>query len=107
TETRFMFKREASETMTVSWFEPNAGYDLTASSHGCDYLSTIRYEDANENGSPGTMITVGFHGTPKTPIAKLMGFMMGFMVKSIKKCLVDDLVDIKSHLESPQTVHHE
>lgn len=107
TETRFMFKREASETMTVSWFEPNVGYDFTASSHGCDYLSTVRYEDADENGTPGTMITVAFNGTPKTPVAKLMGFMMGFMAGSIKKCLADDLADIKSNLESPQAAYHD
>ena len=42
-ETRIMFKREATEEMEVTAFDPPHSYALGAESHGCRYHSEFRF----------------------------------------------------------------
>tara|TARA_E500000318_G_scaffold104459_1_gene110491 strand:- start:253 stop:711 length:459 start_codon:yes stop_codon:yes gene_type:complete len=90
TETRKMWGKEASETMTFADFDPPNGFTLLASSHGCDYVSTHSFTSEGES----TTMTLRFEGTPRTLPAKLMGFMFAFMKKSMCTMLEKDLDDL-------------
>lgn len=96
-ETRVMFGKEASEEMWFSRFEPPKGCEVRAESNGAKYLTTMTMEAL---GASETKVTVTFSGEAQTFMAKVMGFVMGpLMVGTIKKCLVEDLEDLKKNLE--------
>ena len=99
TETRKMWGKEASETMTFAGYNPPNGFTLLASSHGCDYVSTHSFEPAGE----GTKMTLTFEGTPRTLMAKLMGVMFAFMKKSMCTMLEKDLDDLAMACEAEAT----
>jgi carbon monoxide dehydrogenase subunit G len=96
-ETRIMMKREATETMEVTDFRPLESYTLEAHSCGCHYTTKISVADA---GPGQTQVTMSFSGVPKTFAAKLM-MPMGWLFRGmLKKCLLKDLTDVKTSLES-------
>jgi len=94
-ETRVMFGREATEEMEFTSLEPDRGYALAAASCGCDYLSTFRFEPEGA----GTRLTVTFEGRPRTIGAKLMAPLFWFMRGTMRKCLEQDLRDLKAAAE--------
>jgi hypothetical protein len=94
-ETRVMHGREATEEMTFANFRPNRGYHLTAHNYGVAYLSTHEFEPADG----GTRLTISFSGKPQTFFAKLMTPMAYFMQGMVRKCLEDDLRDLKKAAE--------
>tara|TARA_Y100001933_G_scaffold70615_1_gene71969 strand:+ start:912 stop:1373 length:462 start_codon:yes stop_codon:yes gene_type:complete len=96
TETRVMWGKEASETMTFADFDPPNGFTLLASSHGTDYVSTHRFEPEGD----GTKMTLRFESTPRTLGAKLMGVMFAFMKKSVCGMLEKDMDDLASACET-------
>lgn len=93
-ETRRMFGKEAVEEMTVIAFEPGRSYVLGAENHGCRYRSEIRVEPDGQ----GSRITMSFAGEPLTFFAKVMGFLMKPMMKSLAKTCGKDLSDLKRSL---------
>lgn len=96
-ETRFMFKREATEEMTVKTFDPPNGYALGAESCGCRYHTEFRFRP---NGS-GTDVNLSFDAQPLSFVAKIMSFLlMPFMKKACVKACEQDLEDLKASLES-------
>lgn len=90
TETRVMFGKEASETMTFADFDPPNGFTLLANSHGTDYVSTHAFEAAEG----GTRMSLTFTGTPRTLGAKILGVVFAFMKKSMCRMLEKDLDDL-------------
>ncbi|MGP1309671.1 MAG: SRPBCC family protein [Phycisphaerales bacterium] len=95
-ETRIMFGKEASETMTIARFEPPRGYTFTASSHGCNYETTFTFTPEG----PGTRVDMHFKGEPQTFMSKVMGAVMAPMLKgTMVKCIRKDLLDMKQTLE--------
>jgi carbon monoxide dehydrogenase subunit G len=95
-ETRIMFQREATEEMEVTAREPNRSYSLSANSCGTIYSSTLRFQPENH----GTRVTLQFSGRLVSLLAKLMaplGFLMNGM---LKKCIRQDLEDLKAALEN-------
>lgn len=94
-ETRVMFKKEATETMEVSALEPNREYTLTCNSCGALFNSTFRFEP--EAG--GTQVTLDFDCKPVSLFAKLMTPLSWLMMGPMKKCIQQDLDDMKAHLE--------
>ena len=97
-ETRVLFGREATEVMEVTEFEAPHRYLLKAESHGCRYLSELRFEE--EDG--GTRATMTFNADPLTFFAKVMSFLTGPIMKStLRKCVVKDLEDLKKVAEAP------
>lgn len=105
TETRTMWGKEASETMTFADFDPPNGFRLLASSHGCDYVSTHTFEaveGAADGGGKGggTRLSLVFEGTPRTLPAKMMGIMFAFMKKSMCTMLEKDLDDLARACEA-------
>jgi hypothetical protein len=95
-ETRVMFGKEATETMEVVGFQPGSSYTLGASSCGCEHRTVV---SVRPNGGGGE-ITIDFTGRPMTFGAKLMGVLMGWMVKGAgAKAMKQDLVDLKAAVE--------
>jgi carbon monoxide dehydrogenase subunit G len=95
-ETRVMFGKEASEVMEFVTFEPNRGYALAAESCGARYLTTFRFEP----DGAGTMVTVDFEAKPVSFFARLLSPLSRLMSGMVRKCLQQDLDDLKSAAES-------
>lgn len=95
-ETRRMFKRDATEEMEISAFDPPSSYEATCESCGCTF--THEFRCTPENG--GTKVTVTMLTKANTIMAKLMA-PMGFLMKgAMKKCVQKDLEDLKQYAES-------
>lgn len=97
TEWRTMFGKEASETMEVSAFEPGRSYTLAAESHGSRYTTTMRA--LPDNG--GTRVECEFSAEPQTAIAKVMGVVMGPMLRNMCcKAFDQDFEDLRTVAEA-------
>ncbi len=96
-ETRIMFGREATEVMTIDEFQPPHRMTFLAESHGSKYFSEMRFEpDAG-----GTRATIAFRAEPQSVGAKVMGVLMGPMMKgSILKAFDADLADMQRAAEA-------
>ena len=96
-ETRVMFGKEATETMWITDYVENEYYQTRAESHGYVYTSILCIERVQEN----TKLTMSFSAEAQTLFVKIFSSCMGFIIKgSMKKALIKDLNDIKTHLES-------
>jgi len=96
-ETRVMFGKEATETMWITDSVENEYYQTRAESHGSIYRSGLTIERIGQF----TKLTMSFSSEATTFSAKLIGFLMGFMIKgSMNKAINKDLIDIKTYLES-------
>lgn len=96
-ETRKMLGKEATETMEVLEFSPNTTYVLGAESCGSRYRTTFTFTPSGA----GTDVEFRFAATPLTFMARLMGAVMMPMMKGVlRKCVMQDLADIKKRVES-------
>jgi uncharacterized membrane protein len=98
-ETRLMHGREATEEMEVTAVEPGRGYTLGCTSCGCQYRSEFRFQP--EGG--GTRVTMDFEARPLSLFARLMSPLAWLMKGMVRKCVEEDLRDLKSHAEAMQT----
>lgn len=96
-ETRTLFGKQATETMTITDWTPPHHYTAEARSHGCHYLTTLSFHD---EGAGVTRVTATFRGTPETLAAKVFSVLFAFMNKTIAKCLSADLADLKTRCEA-------
>jgi len=97
-ETRSMFGKEATEEMDVTAFEPPHAYTLGADSHGTRYSTRVRFE---ETGG-GTEVVMEMHATPRTLGAKLPS-PLGLLTKGVmRRCMEQDLEDLKNACESEE-----
>jgi hypothetical protein len=101
-ETRVMFGRDATETMTIAeWHEParpgdEGSYLAIAVNHGCEYRSTLRVAP----GGVGSRLSFEFDCRAQTLVAKVMtAIMMPLMGGMMRKALQGDLDAIKLHCE--------
>lgn len=94
-ETREFMKKEATEEMEVTGYDAPRSYTLTCLSHGCKFESTFRFEP---EGS-GTKMTLDFLSQPQTLGAKLMLPLAWLMNGMVKKCVEQDMADIKAAAE--------
>lgn len=94
-ETRIMFKREATEEMWITAFEPNRSYSVGGESCGCKFLTEFRFTP--EGG--GTRVDVEMRTLATTFFAKLMAPLGALMSGPMKKCFDQDLEDLKGALE--------
>ena len=95
-ETRVMFKREATEEMEVTGFNPPHSYAVGAESHGCRYHTEFTFKP---NGG-GTDVEMVFEATPLTVLAKTMSAMMKPMLGKMAEICGKDLDDLKASIES-------
>lgn len=96
TESRTLFGREASETMTVDEFARPNHMTVDAFSHGTAYRT--RYDFAPQDG--GTKVVMTFRATPKSLFARIMSIFAGAMMGSVEKLLLQDLKDMKAAAEA-------
>jgi carbon monoxide dehydrogenase subunit G len=95
-ETRVMFGKEATEEMTFTAFEPGRQYTLGAESCGCRYVTDFRFEP----DGAGTRVIASFTAQPQSIMAKVMGVLMGWMMKRmLTKCLRKDMDELKAAAE--------
>ncbi|CAN5445557.1 hypothetical protein BH11PLA2_BH11PLA2_15400 [soil metagenome] len=98
-ETRKMFGKEATETMEFTAFEPNQRYVLSADSCGGVHFDT---EILFKTEGTGTRVEMNVNAEAKTFASRVMGTLMGWMMKGMmKKCLIADLDGIKKSLTTP------
>lgn len=98
-ETRTMFGREATEEMWITEFDPPNRYVVEARSHGAHYLTPVTVEPV---GAGLTRLSMSFGATPETLAAKIMSRIMPGMRRMVRKCLQQDLDDIKAWCEREQ-----
>ena len=96
-ETRVMFGKEATETMWITDYVENEFYQTRAESHGSIYISRLSIERVEKHSK----LTMSFSADAQTFFVKIFSLCMGFVIKgSMKKALIKDLNDIKTHVES-------
>lgn len=96
TETRTMYGKEASETMTVTELDANRRFVTEAASHGARYKTEYVFT-ATENG---VRVTQTFQTTPTTFVGKLFSVLFLLTAKSLRTSLQQDLADLKQVCES-------
>lgn len=94
-ETRVIMKREATEEMEVTAFDPPESYVLECESCGCRYRSEFRFTPSGG----GTDVEMTFEGKGLTVFAKVMSFIMRPMMKMCMKETGKDLDDVKAAAE--------
>jgi uncharacterized protein YndB with AHSA1/START domain len=98
-ETRFMFGKEATETLWVTDAVENEYYCSRAESHGSVYIIRFSLNDLGEK----TMLSISFSGEPRTPFVRTVSFCMAPIIKSaVINALNKDLGDIKEKVEKRQ-----
>ena len=95
-ETRRVFKREATEQMQVTAFEPGQSYTVECRSCGCEYESTWRFEPDGD----ATLVKFEMGYRPLTVVAKLMSPLGRLMMPMMKQCFERDFLALKAVAES-------
>ena len=95
-ETRTMFKREATEEMEITVFEPDQGYTIEGDSCGAHWITRFQFRPEGT----ATEVEVEFRVESMTLRARLMS-PLGWMMKgALKRCVEDDIDDLKAVVES-------
>jgi len=95
-ETRTVFKREATEEMQVTAFEPPRRVALGCESCGCRYHTEFTFTPAGN----GTDVRMTFEAQPLSLFAKVMSVLMKPMIKACLRESEKDLDDVKAAVES-------
>lgn len=96
-ETRIMFKKEATETMEITSWNPPNSYTTEADGCGCHYTSVITCEADGD----GTMVTMTFQAEAISTFGKIMSALTGWMMKGACAKMFDkDLENLKTFVES-------
>ena len=87
-ETRVMFKKQSTEEMWVTGFNPPNSYNVEAQSHGMKYSTHFSFEPDGE----GTNVTWAFSGQGMTMGARIMSVIFNVLMKgTMKKCMRRDI----------------
>lgn len=97
-ETRVMFGREAVETMEITAVEPGKSYTVAAHSCGALFETTFRFEPKGQ----GTLVTMDFASKAESFFAKLFAPLASLMMGTMKKCMEQDMTDLKTCIEAEQ-----
>lgn len=95
-ETRRVMGRSATEELEVTAFEPPHRYALGAESHGCRYLSELRFTASGD----GTDVEMVFEAQPLTVVSRLLALVAGPMLKKVADECSRDLEDLKRAAEA-------
>lgn len=95
-ETRVIMKKEATEEMWVTGFNPPHTYTVEAQSHGMLYQTLIEFEPEGD----GTLVRWTFNGTPQSLGAKLTAPIFGLFFNGVmKRCMLEDLEALRDFCE--------
>ena len=96
-ETRIMFKKEATEEMEITVWDPPNSYTTEADGCGCHYTTVITCEGDGD----GTRVTTSMSIVPTSTFGKIMSALTGWMMKgACAKAFAKDLEDLKAFVES-------
>ena len=96
-ETRTMFKRQMTEEMEITGWEPGRSYTVEGDTCGCRFTTRFDFD-----GYPdGTQVRVTAESRPINLLAKLLSPLSGLMMGPMKKCIQQDIEDLRLMLESP------
>ena len=96
-EKRIMFKREASEEMEFTSFDPPRGFVHEAESHGAHYVSTYTFEPERE----GTRVRLVFQSEALSAVTRFVSaVLMPFFARAARRALQSDLDSLKNVAES-------
>lgn len=95
-ETRIIFKREATEELEISSLEPNKSYTVQGESCGIQHRTEFRFIPQGEI----TRVEVEFTSRPLSLLAKLTSPFGWLMMGAAKRCVDQDLEDLKAFIES-------
>ncbi len=95
-ETRKMFGKECTETMTVTAFEPDRLVELSAGS--CGAVFTTRFTFEPDGGK--TRVRVAFRSKAVSLVAKLLTPLAFLTVGMIKKCVAGDVAKLGAAVEA-------
>ena len=83
--------------MWITDYVENEYYQTRAESHGSIYISRLSIKRVENH----IKLTMSFSAEAQTFFVKIFSLCMGFVIKgSMKKALIKDLNDIKTHVES-------
>lgn len=95
-ETRVMMKKEHSEEMEITAFDPPRSYAVDAESCGCKYHTVFHFRPAGD----GTEIEMTFDAKPLNIFAKVMSVVMRPMFGWAKREMQKDLDQIAASAEA-------
>jgi len=95
TETRVMYGKQASETMTIIDVEPGRSYTAEAESSGMRYVTSWQITPRAE----GSEIVMTFGGEPTGTVGRVMSKAMAFMTRSVEKAMRQDMADLAAAAE--------
>lgn len=101
-ETRVMFNREATEEMEIADFQPGRSYTVVCDSCGARWTSRFEFHP----DSAGTRVSLDLRCEAISFFAKLMSPLAGLFAKSVKKCIEQDMEDLRKAIESQRTGAH-
>ena len=96
-ETRVMFNRECTEEMELVEFQPDSSYTLGCASCGAEWRH--RFDFASD-GNGGTVVNLEMSCRAVSLFAKLMSPLGALFAGSLKKCVQQDLDDLRKVIES-------
>ena len=98
-ETRVIMKKEATEEMWVTGFNPPHGYTVEAQSHGMLYQTRFDFEFDGER----TKVSWTFDGKPLTIMTKLTAPIFAVLFRSFsKRCMLEDMEALRDVCESQE-----
>lgn len=95
-ETRIMFGKETTEEMEVTRFVPNESYLVEAESCGAHFQSEYRFTSKGDS----TLVEMEMTSHPVSLFAKLMSPLGFLMAGTMKKCMLDDMQQLKKYCEN-------
>jgi hypothetical protein len=95
-ETRKMFGKDCTEEMQITAFDPGHCYEVTAQSCGAEFRTLFHFEPEGT----GTRVDAEFRSRSRSWFAKLMVPLAWLMMGTMKKCIDQDLEDLRKVAET-------
>jgi hypothetical protein len=98
-ETRKMFGKDCTEEMQVTAFEPNQAFEIMCQSCGVEFRTMFRFKSEG----PSTRVEADMRSRSLSLFAKLLSPLAALMTGPMKKCIAQNLEDLKAAVETSAT----
>ena len=96
-ETRIMMKRECTETLEITEFDPPSAYTAVCDSHGSVWTSEFRFKP----DGAGTRIDLTMRCSPVSLCARLMSPISSLFAGVLRKAIQEDIDDLRAAAAPP------